>query len=292
MILLAASGVLLYQRLHHAPFHVTGVAITQQAHNGCGVDVTGRISTNGSAGTVSYQWLVQPSQQPPQPLSQSVLAGQQAVYVTIAVEGAGQGSASQTVTLQVLGPDTRAASLRWLPVRGGQLPEYRKITEGGGSYMPEWKVPGYTEMKRIGSGGFGEVVLARHDASGTLVAIKYLRHDLLADAEFAEMFRSEAAVLASLDDPNIVRLYEYVESPSGAAIVMELIGGVSLREILTYQGKTTAGGRPGRAAGLAARPGGGAPARCRAPGLQARERARQRGRHQQADRLRHRGARR
>jgi hypothetical protein len=108
--LLAASGVLLYGRIHHAPFHVTGVAITQQAHNGCGTDVTGRITTNGAAGTVSYQWLVQPSQQPPQPLSQSVLAGQQAVYVTIAVEGAGQGSTAQTVTLQVLGPDTRETS--------------------------------------------------------------------------------------------------------------------------------------------------------------------------------------
>jgi serine/threonine protein kinase len=106
--------------------------------------------------------------------------------------------------------------------------------------MPDWKVPGYTELKMLGSGGFGRVMLAKHDSSGALVAIKYLRDDLLADAEFAEMFRGEAAVLASLDDPNIVRLYEYAESPSGAAIVMELIGGVSLRDILTYQGKTTA----------------------------------------------------
>jgi serine/threonine protein kinase len=106
--------------------------------------------------------------------------------------------------------------------------------------MPDWKVPGYTEMKRIGSGGFGEVFLARHDPSGTLVAIKYLHHDLLADAEFVEMFRAEAAVLDALDDPNVVRLYEYVESPAGAAIVMELIAGVSLRDILKFQGKTTA----------------------------------------------------
>jgi serine/threonine-protein kinase len=106
--------------------------------------------------------------------------------------------------------------------------------------MPEWKVPGYTELKLLGSGGFGDVVLARHDTSGTLVAIKYLRHALLADIEFTEMFRGEAEVLASLDDPNVVRLYEYVEAPSGAAIVMELIGGVTLREILTYQGKTSA----------------------------------------------------
>jgi eukaryotic-like serine/threonine-protein kinase len=106
--------------------------------------------------------------------------------------------------------------------------------------MPEWSVPGYIELKALGSGGFGEVVLARHGPSGILVAIKYLRRDLWDDREFAEMFRDEATVLASLDDPNVVRLYEYVESPSGAAIVMELIEGVSLREILTSQGRTTA----------------------------------------------------
>jgi hypothetical protein len=110
VILLAVSGVLLYPRIHHAPIQVTGVAVTQQARDGCGADVTGRITTNGSAGTVSYQWLFPPSQQRPQPLSQSVLAGQRTVYVTIVVEGAGHGSASQMVTLQVLGPDTRAAS--------------------------------------------------------------------------------------------------------------------------------------------------------------------------------------
>jgi eukaryotic-like serine/threonine-protein kinase len=106
--------------------------------------------------------------------------------------------------------------------------------------VAEWKVPGYAELKVLGSGGFGEVVLARHNVSGTLVAIKYLRRELLADPEFARMFRGEAEVLASLDDANVVRLYEYVESPSGAAIVMELVDGVSLREILSRQGRTTA----------------------------------------------------
>src|ERR1017187_7738275 len=104
--------------------------------------------------------------------------------------------------------------------------------------MQQWNVPGYTELRALGSGGFGEVILARHDASGVLVAIKYLRHDLLADPGFTGMFRGEAAVLASLEDPNVVRLYEYVESPSGAAIVMELINGVSLLEILVHQGGT------------------------------------------------------
>jgi serine/threonine-protein kinase len=102
-----------------------------------------------------------------------------------------------------------------------------------------WSVPGYTGMKALGSGGFGDVVLARHEESGTEVAIKYLRRDLLADTRFGEMFRGEAAVLASMDDPHVVRLYEYVESPSGAAIVMELVDGVSLRQILARQGGTT-----------------------------------------------------
>ncbi len=111
----------------------------------------------------------------------------------------------------------------------------------GGDLMARgWDVAGYTEVKTLGSGGFGDVVLARHDASGTQVAIKYLHRQLLADAGFAELFRAEAAVLASLDDPNVVRLYEYVESPAGAAIVMELVDGVSLRDILARQGKTTA----------------------------------------------------
>jgi hypothetical protein len=110
VILLAAAGVVLYLRFHHAPFHVTGVAITQQAKTGCGVDVTGRITTNGAAGTVSYQWVFRPDRQSSHPLSQSVVAGQNAVYVTVPVEGQGHGSASETVTLQVLGPGTGSAS--------------------------------------------------------------------------------------------------------------------------------------------------------------------------------------
>ena len=110
VVLLAASGGVLYLRFHHAPFHVTGVAISQQTRTGCVVDVAGRIATNGSAGTVSYQWLFRPDRQPSQPLNQPVTAEQHAVYVTVAVEGSGHGTASQTVTLQVLGPDPVSAS--------------------------------------------------------------------------------------------------------------------------------------------------------------------------------------
>lgn len=109
IILLVASGVVIYLRLHHPPLRVTGAAITQQAKNGCTVDVTGEIGTTGGAGTVSYEWLFQPQLTAPQPLRQSVGAGQRAVYVTAAVEGLGQGSLTQTVTLRVLGPQQASA---------------------------------------------------------------------------------------------------------------------------------------------------------------------------------------
>lgn len=110
VILLIASAVVIYLRLHHAPFGVTGVAITQQVKNGCAQDVTGRISTTGGAGIVSYQWVFQPQLAAPQPLSQTVAAGQSAVYVTAAVQGQGHGTLAQTVTLQILGPGHGSAS--------------------------------------------------------------------------------------------------------------------------------------------------------------------------------------
>jgi len=110
VILLAAAAVVLYLRLHHAPFHVTGVEITQRTQSGCGVNVTGEISTNGAAGNVTYQWVIQPGQQAPQPLNQSVVAGQDAVDVTVVVQGSGHGNASREVTLQILGPELRTTS--------------------------------------------------------------------------------------------------------------------------------------------------------------------------------------
>jgi hypothetical protein len=110
VILLAAAGVLLFLRFHHAPFRVTGEAIVSQAKNGCSVNVTGRIVTNGSPGTVSYQWVFAPQQEAPQPQSDSVVSGQDSTYVTVAVQGQGHGTATYNVTLQVLGPNQGSTS--------------------------------------------------------------------------------------------------------------------------------------------------------------------------------------
>jgi hypothetical protein len=109
--LLVAAGVVIFLRLHDGPFGVTGVAITGQVRNGCTVDVTGRISTTGAAGTVSYQWIFSSQQAPPQPASQSAAAGQAAVYVTAAIQGQGHGRVTEQVTLQVLGPGHGTATI-------------------------------------------------------------------------------------------------------------------------------------------------------------------------------------
>jgi hypothetical protein len=113
------------------------------------------------------------------------------------------------------------------------------IGSAAGVGQDRWTVPGYTEVRVLGGGGFGEVVLATHDASGSPVAIKYLHPDLLGDPEHAAAFAAEARTLAGLDSPHVVRLYEYVAGPAGAAIVMEFVEGATLATMLERHGKTT-----------------------------------------------------
>jgi serine/threonine-protein kinase len=105
--------------------------------------------------------------------------------------------------------------------------------------MSGWQPSGYTPVRPLGAGASGSVVLATHDETGTPVAIKYLVRDLGEDASFRASFREEARLLGEIDDPYVCRLYEYVESADGAAIVMELVNGVSLRHMLREHGPTT-----------------------------------------------------
>ena len=103
--------------------------------------------------------------------------------------------------------------------------------------MVSWIVPGYREERELGSGASGRVVAAVRVADGQRVAIKYLSPRLSGDPQFLTAFRAEAALLQTLDVPFVVRLLEYVEAPGhGAAIVMELVEGVSLHEMITQQG--------------------------------------------------------
>src|SRR3984957_18680358 len=106
--------------------------------------------------------------------------------------------------------------------------------------MSAWVVPGYTEDRELGHGASARVVAATRDDTGQQVAIKYLAPRLLRDPNFLARFREEVELLASIDVPHVVRLFDYVEAPGqGAAIVMELVDGVSLHEMITRQGPTS-----------------------------------------------------
>jgi hypothetical protein len=101
----------------------------------------------------------------------------------------------------------------------------------------EWAVPGYTEERLLGHGVSGRVVAAVNETTGHRVAIKYLNANLVRDTEFRWQFRAEAERLGSLDAAHVVRIFDYAEQPGqGAAIVMELVDGVSLREMIARRG--------------------------------------------------------
>ncbi|AIG73013.1 protein kinase family protein [Amycolatopsis japonica] len=103
--------------------------------------------------------------------------------------------------------------------------------------MDDWALPGFTELGSLGEGGFGRVVLARHDESAQVVAIKYLYARFAADPQHLAEFRHEAQILSRVSGPHIARLHQFVETPQGAAIIMEAVHGISLKEILGRQEK-------------------------------------------------------
>lgn len=103
--------------------------------------------------------------------------------------------------------------------------------------MNEWRVDGFDEIRELGSGAQGRVVLAEpRGGNGALVAIKYLAPAPQADEASLAVFRREAETLARVANPHVARLYRYVEGPGGAAIVMEAVTGTSLRTVLDRHG--------------------------------------------------------
>ncbi|PYC77704.1 serine/threonine protein kinase [Streptomyces tateyamensis] len=109
------------------------------------------------------------------------------------------------------------------------------LTEDGAAPAETpWTLPGYDHERELGSGGSGRVVLATHRATGTRVAVKYLSEAV----QDRTRLRDEAELLGALHSPQVAELYEYVEGPQGAALVMELVDGVSLRTLLREEGAT------------------------------------------------------
>jgi serine/threonine protein kinase len=87
---------------------------------------------------------------------------------------------------------------------------------------------GYELGEEIGRGGWGVVFDAEHRTLGRRVAIKYLPAAFSGDPDARSRFRSEARVVASLDHPHIVPLYDFVEQGDTCVFVMELMPGGTL----------------------------------------------------------------
>jgi serine/threonine-protein kinase len=94
----------------------------------------------------------------------------------------------------------------------------------------------YRLERRLAQGGMAEVWLATDLMLSRQVAVKLLKPGLANDAVVVERFRREAVAAASLNHPNIVDVYDAVEEDVNGeprlAVVMELIGGKSLRQLL------------------------------------------------------------
>jgi serine/threonine protein kinase len=95
----------------------------------------------------------------------------------------------------------------------------------------------YDVVRPLGSGGMGEVYLARDRVLGRDVALKVLRMQYAGDDEFAERFKREAMSAASLSHPNIVQVYDRGETEEKASyIAMEYVPGGTLKERISREG--------------------------------------------------------
>ncbi|MBA3241511.1 MAG: protein kinase [Acidobacteria bacterium] len=98
----------------------------------------------------------------------------------------------------------------------------------------------YELLSRLGEGGMGAVYRASRVHIGDEVAVKVLHSKLVTDETLIERFRREARAAAQLQHPNVVTIHDYGEArgPEGFAyIVMELVRGLSLRDLLRREGR-------------------------------------------------------
>ncbi|MEW5959784.1 MAG: serine/threonine-protein kinase, partial [Chloroflexota bacterium] len=94
----------------------------------------------------------------------------------------------------------------------------------------------YEILEEIGQGGFAIVYRARDTVLDRLVALKELRPVLLGNTDWANRFQREARLIARLDHPRIVTIYDVDEVDGRLFIVMRLVEGPSLAELITRRG--------------------------------------------------------
>jgi len=87
----------------------------------------------------------------------------------------------------------------------------------------------YRIIEQLGQGGMATVYKAYHAALDRYVALKVLHLAFHEDQSFTARFQREARVVAKLEHPNIVPIYDYSEHEARPYLVMKYIEGDTLK---------------------------------------------------------------
>jgi serine/threonine protein kinase/energy-coupling factor transporter ATP-binding protein EcfA2 len=98
---------------------------------------------------------------------------------------------------------------------------------------------GYVMGELLAEGAHGAVFAATQPVLARDVAIKVVRKDRADDPEFVRRFEAEAQLVARLEHPSIVPLYDYWREPGGAYLVFRLLRGGSLQDLLARGERVT-----------------------------------------------------
>ncbi len=99
------------------------------------------------------------------------------------------------------------------------------------AFAPGDVIGDYRVIGPLGAGGMGTVYRVQHSISDRMEAAKILLPDVSAMAGIDERFLREIKVQASLQHPNIAQLHNAFRSGDRIVMIMELVEGVSLREM-------------------------------------------------------------
>lgn len=103
-----------------------------------------------------------------------------------------------------------------------------RLLEGGGIRT----VGKYQLVRRIGRGGMSLVFEGHHPGLERPIAVKMLSHQLVYRRNFAERFRNEARIIATLQHPHIVQVFDMEEAYATFFIVMEMLDGEDLSRVI------------------------------------------------------------
>ncbi|KAB8330985.1 protein kinase [Scytonema tolypothrichoides VB-61278] len=108
------------------------------------------------------------------------------------------------------------------------------LAESGNSNLKA--IRGYSLIKLLGKGGFGEVYLAQHNHSGKFVALKLMLPAIAANEDAIQRFLREMDNTKALGHPNVVQLMDYGFYEGIFFFTMDYCSGGSVSDLMQQQG--------------------------------------------------------